>query len=250
MLLSLANELKVLPTDLNRLLIIVVVLSMALTPFLAEAGKRFAESTAPEDGIEGAWEISIIACTASSSFLPREIVSGFICPMHDRGKRGLLTLNTGQMLNIILHGHTGKQYCIHICFQALTWISVFMKERDNAAGGTGAGGLGADAEPAEMDSQAVVICGFGELGQTLANMLESPLAMSLERGRVPYVAFDLQPSRLRSAHEAGFNVFYGDASRPAVCPPIHDVHGQGFCGVPFCAAGILSNRFFSCSWLS
>ena len=49
-LLSLANELKVLPTDLNRLLIIVVVLSMALTPFLAEAGKRFAESTVEEEG--------------------------------------------------------------------------------------------------------------------------------------------------------------------------------------------------------
>ena len=49
MLLSLANELKVLPTDLNRLLIIVVVLSMALTPFLAEAGKRFAESTIEDD---------------------------------------------------------------------------------------------------------------------------------------------------------------------------------------------------------
>lgn len=54
-LLSLANELKVLPTDLNRLLIIVVVLSMALTPFLAEAGKRFADSTASnEPGSEGA----------------------------------------------------------------------------------------------------------------------------------------------------------------------------------------------------
>ena len=51
-LLSLANELKVLPTDLNRLLIIVVVLSMALTPFLAEAGKRFAESTV-EEGTDG-----------------------------------------------------------------------------------------------------------------------------------------------------------------------------------------------------
>jgi hypothetical protein len=69
-----------------------------------------------------------------------------------------------------------------------------------------------------LDSQAVVICGFGELGQTLANMLESPLAMSLERGRVPYIAFDLQPSRLRRAREAGFNVLYGDASRPAVRP--------------------------------
>ena len=43
MLLSLAKELKVLPDELNRLLIIVVVLSMALTPFLAELGKTVAE---------------------------------------------------------------------------------------------------------------------------------------------------------------------------------------------------------------
>ena len=48
-LLSLANELKVLPTDLNRLLIIVVVLSMALTPFLAEAGIRAPVSMHVED---------------------------------------------------------------------------------------------------------------------------------------------------------------------------------------------------------
>jgi hypothetical protein len=85
---------------------------------------------------------------------------------------------------------------------------------------------------AEPDSQAVVICGFGELGQTLANMLESPLAVSLERGRVPYVAFDLQPSRMRSAREAGFNVFYGDASRPAVRlrPPPPSRVGSPRCG--------------------
>lgn len=41
-LLSLAKELKVLPEELNRLLIIVVVLSMALTPLLAEVGESMA----------------------------------------------------------------------------------------------------------------------------------------------------------------------------------------------------------------
>ena len=61
MLLSLANELKVLPTDLNRLLIIVVVLSMALTPFLAEAGKRFADSTV-EDDADGAPSTCCLRC--------------------------------------------------------------------------------------------------------------------------------------------------------------------------------------------
>ncbi len=53
----------------------------------------------------------------------------------------------------------------------------------------------------------------------MANMLESPLAMSLERGKVPYVAFDMHPARLKPAREAGFNVLYGDASRPSVSPP-------------------------------
>lgn len=42
-LLSLAKELKVLPDELNRLLIIVVVLSMALTPLLADLGEFMAE---------------------------------------------------------------------------------------------------------------------------------------------------------------------------------------------------------------
>lgn len=39
MLLSLACQLKVLPNDLNQILIITVVFSMALTPYLAELGK-------------------------------------------------------------------------------------------------------------------------------------------------------------------------------------------------------------------
>lgn len=110
-----------------------------------------------------------------------------------------------------------------------------MKGRSEHAGWWGAGSewsgeaSGEDGESGVPDSRAVVICGFGELGQTLANMLESPLAMSLERGCVPYIAFDLQPSRLRRAREAGFNVLYGDASRHAVgrcCPLAHS--GSGF----------------------
>ena len=50
-LLSLAAELKVLPEELNKLLIIVVVISMALTPGLASVGKYLADRT-PEDDSE------------------------------------------------------------------------------------------------------------------------------------------------------------------------------------------------------
>ncbi|MBC7214702.1 MAG: cation:proton antiporter [Burkholderiaceae bacterium] len=51
----------------------------------------------------------------------------------------------------------------------------------------------------------VVICGFGRCGQNLARMLE--------RERIPYIALDLDPDRVRQAAAAGQSVVYGDASR-------------------------------------
>jgi Kef-type K+ transport system membrane component KefB len=52
-LLALAAQLEVLPAELNKLLIIVVVLSMAATPALTEAGRLVAELVQAQDG-EGA----------------------------------------------------------------------------------------------------------------------------------------------------------------------------------------------------
>ncbi len=61
-LLSLAAELKVLPEELNKLLIIVVVISMALTPGLASIGKKLADKYDEEDEQSGkacllAWHV-------------------------------------------------------------------------------------------------------------------------------------------------------------------------------------------------
>lgn len=118
-LLALASQLNVLPADLNKLLIIVVVLSMAATPLLTEAGKQVAEYIAAKDGAE-----------------------------LSRGTEGF---------NI---------------------------------------------------EDPVLICGFGGVGQAVANMLEA-LA-------IPYVAFDLTVARVQAAQETGFNVLYGDGSRKKV----------------------------------
>lgn len=48
-LLSLASELKVLPVELNKLLIIVVVISMALTPGLSAVGSYLADRVTETD---------------------------------------------------------------------------------------------------------------------------------------------------------------------------------------------------------
>ena len=50
----------------------------------------------------------------------------------------------------------------------------------------------------------VIICGYGRIGQSVAHLLEEE--------RIPYVALDLDPSRVKEANIAGERVFYGDAS--------------------------------------
>lgn len=51
----------------------------------------------------------------------------------------------------------------------------------------------------------VIICGYGRVGQSIARVLE-------DEG-VPYLALDLDPTRVRQAQAAGETIFYGDASR-------------------------------------
>jgi CPA2 family monovalent cation:H+ antiporter-2 len=51
----------------------------------------------------------------------------------------------------------------------------------------------------------VIICGYGRSGQNLARLLE--------RERIPYMALDLDPDRVRQAAAAGQNVVFGDAAR-------------------------------------
>jgi CPA2 family monovalent cation:H+ antiporter-2 len=51
----------------------------------------------------------------------------------------------------------------------------------------------------------VIICGFGRSGQSLARMLDQE--------KIPYIALDLDPDRVKEAAAAGDNVVYGDASR-------------------------------------
>ncbi|XP_030944509.1 K(+) efflux antiporter 3, chloroplastic isoform X2 [Quercus lobata] len=127
---SLANRLGVLPLELNKLLIIVVVLSMALTPLLNDAGRRAAE---------------------------------FIGDNFDE------EIKAAEMGNF-------------------------------------------DA------SEPVVILGFGQMGQVLANFLATPLASGLDGDSVgqAYVAFDLDVSIVKASRKLGFPILYGDGSRPAV----------------------------------
>ncbi len=51
----------------------------------------------------------------------------------------------------------------------------------------------------------VIICGYGRSGQNLARMLDGE--------KIPYMALDLDPDRVRQAAAAGHSVVFGDAAR-------------------------------------
>ncbi|HSN73259.1 MAG TPA: cation:proton antiporter, partial [Steroidobacteraceae bacterium] len=71
-------------------------------------------------------------------------------------------------------------------------------ESSDAATAATAAGLAASL------SGHVIICGYGRIGQSIANFLDEE--------DIPYVALDLDASRVREAHLAGEPVYYGDAS--------------------------------------
>ena len=53
-------------------------------------------------------------------------------------------------------------------------------------------------------SQHVIICGFGRIGQNVS--------LFLQQERIPYVALDLDPARVKEACAAGERVFFADGS--------------------------------------
>lgn len=67
--------------------------------------------------------------------------------------------------------------------------------------------------PPQAIDDPVVILGFTPQGQMLANMIASPLAAPSAANKLSYVAFDLDPARVRASRAAGFTVLYGDGSR-------------------------------------
>jgi CPA2 family monovalent cation:H+ antiporter-2 len=82
------------------------------------------------------------------------------------------------------------------------WLTPSGGPRRDAAPSAATAGLAAAL------SGHVIICGYGRIGQSIANFLDEE--------EIPYVALDLDASRVREAHLAGEPVYYGDATDRAV----------------------------------
>lgn len=64
------------------------------------------------------------------------------------------------------------------------------------------------SEPISDDAPEVIICGFGRMGQIIAQMLENEL--------ISYVAIDANVDEVVMARESGYNVIYGESKKKAI----------------------------------
>ena len=65
-----------------------------------------------------------------------------------------------------------------------------------------------DREAVGPLSDHVILCGYGRIGQSVGRLLEEE--------KIPFVALDLDSTRVREAHLAGEHVFYGDSANREV----------------------------------
>ena len=100
----------------------------------------------------------------------------------------------------------------------------------------------APSEAGQDLNKPVVICGFGELGQMVANIIMAPPQPRSSVPPVPYVAYDIHADRVNEARGHGFNCLYGDASRAQVLP---------FCSwrsaVRMCSSNVARHRHCACA---
>ncbi|MDR0967390.1 MAG: cation:proton antiporter [Rickettsiales bacterium] len=125
------------------------------------------------------------------------------------GEFGLLILQTIKTngINVIPSGHTDFLTAIIILSMMMTpvlmWIYDVLSRRGKLfANEKVITEIAPDVKP------AVVICGFGRVGQTIAQMLEAQ--------RIPYVAIDSSVDAVMNGKEAGFNVYFGDTTNALV----------------------------------
>jgi monovalent cation:H+ antiporter-2, CPA2 family len=64
----------------------------------------------------------------------------------------------------------------------------------------------------------VIICGYGRIGQNVARFLEEE--------KVPYVALDMDPERVRDAHASAMPVYYGDSSERDILEAVGAAHAR------------------------
>lgn len=203
-LFQLAEDLGVLPTSLAKILTASVVISMSLTPILGEAGSiagNFIESRGGyirADGLTIDEELGLFDKIDFNQ-------SGYIELEELREALIGLGFSYGSIAEVFSRFDTNDDGIIDRDEWRMGIEAGVLAEACNSS--TGATQI-ADVS---FSDDAIVICGFGEIGQSLYGILRDAGISSSRRSNV--ICFDLNPARVLKGSLNGAPVIFGDGAR-------------------------------------
>lgn len=204
-LFQLAQDLRVLPAELSRLLIASVIISMSLTPLLGDIGSyvgTYLEERSGElrpDGLTVEEETSLF-------------------DQIDEDGSGTIELDELRNALVKLDFPYASIAEVFRSFDVDQSGTISREEwGDGIRRGLLSDALGADSGEAlsgkdvKFCRDAMIICGFGEVGKSLYNLLRASNASGASTGGV--VCFDLNPARVTSGVLAKAPVVFGDPAQ-------------------------------------
>jgi Kef-type K+ transport system membrane component KefB/voltage-gated potassium channel Kch len=128
------------------------------------------------------------------------------------GEFGLLILQTMKSAQIDVIPFQSAEILIAIIIMSMMTTPILLSVYDKLSGSgklVSASRLKkVNGAAAPEEKPVVIICGFGRVGHTIAEMLVSQ--------GIPYAAIDFNVDKVVLGRNDGYNVFYGDTTRPAI----------------------------------
>ena len=227
--LTLADNLGVLPDELAKILVGVVVLSMGLTPYLARFGETLSGYVEEIENADLVMQMK--ADNPNLSFAANKfneldvdgngylendelmtVVDWMVAMEPDKGDvndEEQQSQLKSAMMKRIDENQDGR-------LSLREFTVLFEDVMANVAKATTLNRPAADQQQSTTDesyNELIVICGFGAVGETVARCLEK--ATSIGK-KVDYLAFDLGPEEVIEGYKNGFKVMYGDGSQKSV----------------------------------
>jgi len=191
--LTLADKLRVIPDQLAKILVGVVVLSMALTPYLSILGDQLAVFIQDYENKQAYQNALLNSELGSNEF-------------NTDNSRSSTSISGSIDSNVISYNENNDN---NIYDDSLK-IKPEQQQQQQLSVNNHSSGHGSSI------SDAIIVCGYGAIGDTIVRFLTSPKLKEQMGSSINYMAFDLDPTLVINGYKNGYRILYGDGSQPLV----------------------------------
>ena len=194
--LTLADKLDVIPDQLAKILVGVVVLSMALTPYLSILGDQLAVLIQDYENKQ-AYQNALLNSELGSNEFNTDYSSTSSSSTSSSGDSNIISYNENNDNN-----NYDDSMMIKSKQQQQQQPQLSVNNHSSSHGSS--------------ISDAIIVCGYGAVGDTIVRFLTSPKLKEQMGSSINYMAFDLDPTLVIKGYKNGYRILYGEGSQPLV----------------------------------